>query len=78
MALDAVLHPASPFARRAAKDEQVAASRGSCGFREKDLTVRGWFERWFYAADSFYNRGRSCAVKGDLEGRCGITTRPSA
>jgi tetratricopeptide (TPR) repeat protein len=50
VALDAVLHPASPFAQRAAKDEQAAAGAAPA-VTEKELTAQQWLERAFYTAD---------------------------
>ena len=50
VALDAVLHPASPFAQQAAKDEQVAAGAAPA-VTEKELTAQEWFERGFNATD---------------------------
>ncbi len=50
VALDAVLHPASPFAQQAAKDEQVAAGAAPA-VTEKELTAQEWFERGLNAAD---------------------------
>ncbi len=50
VARDAVLHPASPSAQRAAKDEQVAAVEAPA-VTEKELTAQEWFERGLNAAD---------------------------
>ncbi len=50
VALDAVLHPASPSAQRAAKDEQIAAG-AALAVTEKQLTAQEWFERGLNAAD---------------------------
>ncbi len=50
VALDAVLHSASPFAKQAAKDEQVAAGTAPA-VTEKELTAQEWFERGLNAAD---------------------------
>jgi Flp pilus assembly protein TadD len=48
--LDAVLHPASPSARRAAT-EQKAAAETAPAVQEEELTAQQWFERGFDAAD---------------------------
>ena len=48
--LDAVLHPASAFAKQAAKDEQVAAGAAPA-VTEKELTAQEWFERALNTAD---------------------------
>jgi tetratricopeptide (TPR) repeat protein len=50
VALDAVLHPPSPSAQRAAKDEQIAAGAAPA-VTEKELTAQEWLERGFNAAD---------------------------
>jgi len=50
VALDAVLHPASPFAQQAAKDDQAAA-RAAPAVTEKELTAQEWFERAVNAAN---------------------------
>ena len=48
--LDAVLHPASPSARRAATEQKVAAETAPA-VQEQELTAQQWFERGFDAAD---------------------------
>ncbi len=48
--LDTVLHPASPSAGKAAKDEQAAASTAPI-VTENELTAQEWFERAFNATD---------------------------
>ncbi len=48
--LNAVLHPASPSARQAARDEKVAASAAPA-VTERELTAQEWFERGFNATD---------------------------
>jgi Tfp pilus assembly protein PilF len=50
VALDAVLHPASPFAQQIAKEEQVAAAAAP-SVTEEELTAQQWFERGLNAAD---------------------------
>jgi len=42
--LDAVLHPASKFAKEAAKDQQTAAASAP-PVQQKELTAQKWFER---------------------------------
>ena len=48
--VEAVLHPASPLARQAAKVEQSAASAAPT-VTEKELTAQEWFERGVNASD---------------------------
>ncbi len=48
--LDAVLHPASPSAQRAAT-EQKAAAETARGVLEEELTAQQWYERGFAATD---------------------------
>ena len=60
VALDAVLHPASASAQRAAQEQQDAAATAPA-VPEEDLTAQGCFERGFYATDldqkmGFYNQ----------------------
>jgi tetratricopeptide (TPR) repeat protein len=48
--LEAVLHPASGAAQRAAKEQQTAAT-GTPAVQEKELTAQDWFERGFSSTD---------------------------
>ena len=48
--LDAVTHPASPSARKAAT-EQKAAAEAAPAVKEEELTAQQWFERGFDATD---------------------------
>jgi tetratricopeptide (TPR) repeat protein len=48
--LDAVLHPASLSAKRAAKEQQVVAASAPA-VQEKELTAGEWFERGFNTTD---------------------------
>jgi tetratricopeptide (TPR) repeat protein len=48
--LDAVLHPASQAAAKAARTEQAAA-KAAPTVKERELTAQEWFERGFNAAD---------------------------
>jgi tetratricopeptide (TPR) repeat protein len=48
--LEAVLHPASGTAQRAAKEQQTAAT-GAPAVQEKELTAQDWFERGFSSTD---------------------------
>src|SRR5262245_32651949 len=50
VALEAVLHPASAVAQRAALDQQAAAGKAAAVQRQ-DLTAEEWFERGYKAAD---------------------------
>ncbi|MGA2905451.1 MAG: tetratricopeptide repeat protein [Candidatus Korobacteraceae bacterium] len=63
VALDAVLHPASRSALRAATEEKGAAAKAPA-VAEEQLTAQQWFERAFNATDSteklrFYNQAIS-------------------
>jgi len=82
VALDAVLHAASPYAQRAAKDQQAAA--GTALSRLKELTAKRGFsfgdlDEWVRSyteairlepddAGLFYKRGNSRYLNRDLEG----------
>jgi tetratricopeptide (TPR) repeat protein len=48
--LDSVSHPASPLARRAAVEQQIAAAAAPA-FREAELTAQQWAERGLAALD---------------------------
>ena len=48
--LTAVLHPASPSAQRAAR-EQTAAAKAAPAVQEQELTAQQWFERGFAATN---------------------------
>jgi tetratricopeptide (TPR) repeat protein len=59
VALASVLHPASPFAQRAAAEQKQAAGAAPA-VHEEELTAQQWFERGFAAVDiderlRFYN-----------------------
>lgn len=50
VALDAVLHPASLYAQKGARDQQAAAGTARA-VTESELTAQEWFERGFNAVD---------------------------
>jgi len=50
IALEGVLHPPTPEAKRASKSQQVAADRAPHVAKE-ELTAQQWFERSFYTKD---------------------------